>query len=222
MIVGFKNYKDEWIDPKFNNFFHKKSVVSSGCEVMNSEMGFYSRVKSLSHLRGSKLGDYSIISNATYINDTDIGKYNSIGYGNYIGLWEHNLVVTTHSFYLYEGSGEFVKGYQSYEKDTIRTTIGNDVWTGANAVILKGVTIGDGAVVGAGSVVTKDVPPYAIVVGNPSKILKYRFNKDDISYLLSIKWWNFERGIIKEMVDNDVWFSMEKFRNFIKKNNIKA
>ena len=218
--MGFENYKKDWSDPKYNNLFGEKTVVSNGCEVMNSEMGIFSRIKSLSHLRGSKLGDYSIVSNATYINDTDIGKFNSIGYGNYIGLWEHNLVVTTHSFYLYEGSGGFVDGYQSYEKDKIRTIIGNDVWTGANAVIVKGVKIGDGAIVGAGSVVTKDVPPYTVVIGNPARILRNRFNKEDISFLLKIKWWDFERELIQKMVDCKVWYSMEKFRNFIKKNNV--
>ena len=218
--MSFKDYKKEWSKASYNNIFGEKTVVSQGCEVMNSKMGYYSRLKSLCHLRDSTLGDYSIVSNAAYINATDIGKFNSIGYGNYIGLWEHNLYVTTHSFYLYEGSGGFVEGYQSYEKDKIRTKIGNDIWTGANAVILKGVSIGDGAVVGAGSIVTKDVPPYAIVVGNPARIIKYRFNEKDISFLLKIKWWNFEHDLIQNMVDKKVWYSIEALKTFIKNNNI--
>ena len=172
--MSFQNQKQKWSDKKYNNIFAEKTIVSENCEVMNSQMDYYSRIKALCHLRDSNLGDYSIISNSTYVNASDIGKFNSIGYGNYIGLWEHNLLVTTHSFYLYEGSGGFVKGYKSYEKDKVRTKIGNDVWTGANVVVLKGVNIGDGAVIGASSVVTKDVPPYAIVVGNPAKIIRYR------------------------------------------------
>lgn len=218
--MSFKNYKKEWSKESYNNIFGEKTFVSQGCEVMDSKMGYYSRLKSLCHLRNSALGDYSIVSNAAYINATDIGKFNSIGYGNYIGLWEHNLYVTTHSFYLYEGSGGFVEGYQPYEKDKIRTKIGNDVWTGANAVILKGVSIGDGAVVGAGSIVTKDVPPYAIVTGNPAKILRYRFNEKDIAFLKKIKWWNFERELIQDMVNNKVWDSIDKLKEYFIKNNV--
>ena len=214
LAMSFKGYKKKWTNKEFKNTFAEKTIVSEGCEVMNSRMGFYSRIKSFAHLRDSTLGDYSVVSNTTHINATDVGKFGSIGYGNYIGLWEHNLFVSTHSFYLYEGCGGFVKGYQSYEKDKVRTKVGNDVWTGANAVILKGVSIDDGAVVGAGSVVTKDVPPYAIVVGNPARVLKYRFNDEDIKFLLKVKWWNFERGIIQEMVNKKVWNSIDSFRGY--------
>ena len=70
------------------------------------------------------------------------------------------------------------------------TTIGSDVWIGRNAIILPGLKIGDGAVVGAGSVVTKDVPPYAIVAGNPARIIRLRFDAKTIEVLLKIKWWN--------------------------------
>ena len=71
-----------------------------------------------------------------------------------------------------------------------KVSIGNDVWIGCNAIIKKGIKIGNGAVIGAGSVVTKDVPAYAIVVGNPGKIIKYRFEDSIIKELKEIKWWN--------------------------------
>lgn len=70
-------------------------------------------------------------------------------------------------------------------------SIGNDVWIGHGATILSGVSIGDGAVVGAMSVVTKDVPPYAIVVGSPAKVIKYRFTESQIEKLMKIQWWNY-------------------------------
>ena len=79
--------------------------------------------------------------------------------------------------------------------------IGNDVWIGANAIILPGVTVGDGAIIGAGAVVTRDVPPYAIMVGVPAKILKYRYTKDDIKKLLKIAWWNWSSEKIARNVD---------------------
>lgn len=69
------------------------------------------------------------------------------------------------------------------------TRIGNDVWIGYGAMILSGVSVGDGAVIGADSVVTRDVPPYTIVAGNPCKVIKYRFNEEVRSLLLDLKWW---------------------------------
>ena len=70
-----------------------------------------------------------------------------------------------------------------------QTIIGNDVWIGCNTIVLSGVTIGDGAIIGAGSIVTKDVPPFAVVIGAPAKIVKYRFEKNIIEKLMEIKWW---------------------------------
>ena len=69
-------------------------------------------------------------------------------------------------------------------------TIGNDVWIGQGVSIKSGITIGDGAVIGAGAVVTKNVEPYAIVGGVPSRLIRYRFSKEQIEALLEIKWWN--------------------------------
>ena len=73
--------------------------------------------------------------------------------------------------------------------------IGNDVWIGNRVTILSGVSIGDGAVVGACSVVVKDVPPFAIVAGNPAKIIRYRFKEDQIKAILSIRWWDWPNDI---------------------------
>lgn len=77
-------------------------------------------------------------------------------------------------------------------------TIGNDVWIGANAIILPGVMIGDGAVIAAGAVVTKDVAPYAVVGGVPAKLIKYRFSQKEIDAFLKIRWWNWEHSKIVE------------------------
>ncbi|WCE29858.1 CatB-related O-acetyltransferase [Vibrio sp. SCSIO 43137] len=75
--------------------------------------------------------------------------------------------------------------------------IGNDVWIGSNVILLPGINIGDGAIIAAGAVVTKDVPPYAIVGGVPAKIIKHRFDSDTVERLLSIKWWNWSDDKIK-------------------------
>ena len=95
------------------------------------------------------------------------------------------------------------KRFAKHEFDGIlRTVIGNDVWIGKRAIIKAGVKIGDGAVVGAGAVVTKDVPPYAIVAGVPAKIIKYRFDEDTIAQLLKTKWWNLSDEELEKRAGN--------------------
>lgn len=79
--------------------------------------------------------------------------------------------------------------------------IENDVWIGANSTILSGVIVGNGAIIGAGSVVTKDVPDYAIVGGNPAKIIRFRFEKEIIDKLLGIEWWNWNNEKIQRNID---------------------
>lgn len=114
-----------------------------------------------------------------------IGAFTSIASGVQILLGgEHRIDwVTT---YMSWKKGEKISGHPKTKGDVI---IGSDVWIGTEAIILSGVTIGDGAVIGARSVVTKDVPPYAIVAGNPSRIIKKRFDDQTIKRLLDVKWW---------------------------------
>ena len=91
--------------------------------------------------------------------------------------------------------------------------IGNDVWIGMDVRIMPGVTIGDGAVVGTNSLVTKDVPPYAIVGGNPARILKYRFSQDIIDKLLKIKWWDWPVYKVYDNIDLLDGPNIEEFVN---------
>jgi acetyltransferase-like isoleucine patch superfamily enzyme len=97
---------------------------------------------------------------------------------------------------------EFKEKHYNYPKSSKGSVIiGNDVWIGLNTTILSGVTIGDGAIVAAGSIVTKNVEPYAIVGGNPAKVIKKRFSDEAISKLLTIQWWNWEIDKIKDNLD---------------------
>lgn len=96
------------------------------------------------------------------------------------------------------------KNYRTFAEDMIFNDlcnivkIGNDCWIGQGAFLVGGISIGDGAVVLAGSVVTKDVPPYAIIGGVPAKVIKYRYDEDTISFLLNLKWWNKDRKWLRE------------------------
>lgn len=82
-----------------------------------------------------------------------------------------------------------------------KVTIGNDVWIGYGATIMSGVSIGDGAVIGANSVVAKDVPAYAVAVGNPARVVKMRFSSSDIDKLIELKWWDWPLGDIKSAME---------------------
>lgn len=118
-----------------------------------------------------------------------IGKYCSIGpYVEFLLVGDHRTdFVTTYPFSMFFKEYKYLKGYPRHRGDIV---IGNDVWLCSGAHILAGVSVGDGAVVGLDSVVVKDVPPYAIVGGNPAKIIRYRFSPEIIEKLLSIKWWD--------------------------------
>ncbi len=125
-----------------------------------------------------------------------IGRVNGISIGNfcsiarYVSCQEdyHNSARTTTYILERNVPGITPTGNTMVSKGKI--AIGHDVWVGANAQILSGVTIGHGAVIGAGAVVTGDVPPYAIVVGNPARISRFRFQPDTIDRLLALEWWN--------------------------------
>ena len=125
-----------------------------------------------------------------------IGKFCQIAAGTkfIMGPANHRISsVTTYPFNVFGGAwSENTPPHMSqlpFKGDTI---IGNDVWIGRESVIMPGVKIGDGAIIGAYSVVTKDVPPYSVAGGNPAKFIKKRFDEELIELLLKIKWWDFE------------------------------
>ena len=129
-----------------------------------------------------------------------IGKYCSIGDkvdillgGNHRTDW-----VTTYPFGMLRDGAKHISGHPRSRGDI---TIGNDVWIARGAVILSGVTIGDGACVAGEAVVTGDVPPYAIVGGNPSRQIRLRFSKTQIDALLAIRWWDWSEDRIAQFYD---------------------
>jgi len=132
----------------------------------------------------TSLGKYNFIAENTIITKSKIGSYCSIAPYVKIGLGEHDYKKVSSSV-------RFIKDSYSVltQSDCV---IGNDVWIGTNAVVLRGVNIGDGAVIGANAVVTKDIPPFAIAVGVPAKVIKYRFSKEKIKQIIESKWWNYD------------------------------
>ncbi|RBQ10144.1 antibiotic acetyltransferase [Pedobacter miscanthi] len=145
-----------------------------------------------SYLYQTQIGRYTYLSQSVSIMNTKIGGFCSIAQNVLIGGGMHpsnTFASTSPAFYsIYQQCGKTFAD-KSYFKEMGNVVIGNDVWIGANVVIMDDVTIGDGAIIGAGAIVTKDVKPYSIVVGTPAKHLKYRFETEQIDFLLEFKWW---------------------------------
>ena len=143
---------------------------------------------------------HSYVGYNAIVENTEIGKFSSISWNTTISAARHPKEYLSQHEFLYERKHNIVKKgiYDPHPKKVI---IGNDVWIGANAIVMPGITISDGAIVGAGAVVTKDVPAYAIVAGIPAKIIKYRFSPAIIRELLKIKWWNLPDDFIIKNID---------------------
>lgn len=171
----------------------------------------------------SSIGDHSYIANDSYINRTIIGKYCSIGPHVVTAIGSHPTreYVSTHPAF-YSKSDESILGYSYVKSDrydeypgyetgngTKSIIIGNDVWIGANATIIEKTRIGNGAIIGAGAVVKGDVPPYAIVTGNPASVQKYRFDREKITYLEKTKWWDMRENELLEKAE--VFSNIELF-----------
>jgi len=151
------------------------------------------RIGENSYVYNTTLGAYTYLSQNVTIMNTTVGKFCSIAQGACISLGmhpNHTFVSTSPVFFSIHEQCGVTFADQPYFEEMGKTIIGNDVWIGVNAIVKDNITIGDGAIIGAGAIVTKDVPPYAIVIGNPARILRYRFTDEQISFLLNFKWWD--------------------------------
>ena len=144
------------------------------------------------YLSHCAIGSYCYLGMHSYFNHVEMGNYCSVSGFVTIGAMEHDYNDVSSSTFLGDG------GYADHI-----THIGNDVWIGAQSVIRQGVSIGDGAVIGANSFVNKNIPPYAIAFGTPVKIYKYRFDEETISRIRESHFWTMSpekaRIVIKEL-----------------------
>jgi acetyltransferase-like isoleucine patch superfamily enzyme len=175
-------------------------TIGDFSKVSDSKLSQAVRIDRNNGIYSSIIGRYSYTGKNTIILHAEIGAFCSISWNVTIGGADHDYSrVCQHSF-LYDPRSKLrpEKFGVEYDRFSSELIIGNDVWIAAGAVIKRGVTIGDGAIIGANSVVTADVPPYAIVVGTPARVIKYRFSNEIIQALLGLKWWLWSNEKINE------------------------
>lgn len=169
--------------------------------LVNASLGKYTQIQAHSILHDVIIGDFSYCAGYNQIYYAKIGKFCSIAsnvrinpgnHPTYTRIAQHHFTYRSEMF----GFGEDDKDFFAWRKEDF-VTIGNDVWIGHNAIIMPGVSIGNGAVVGAGAVVTKDVEPYSIVVGVPAKKIKSRFPMELIAKIEKLAWWDWNYETIK-------------------------
>lgn len=177
--------------------FLKKSRLFGN---FNSTIHFTSKVESGSTIVNSLIDKHSFCGYDCTIMNTTIGKYTSIGSGVIIGGGNHPINWISTSPVFYEGRDSVKLKISKHSRELPkRTIIKNDVWIGDGVIVKQGVTIGNGAVIGFGSRVTKDVPDFAIVAGNPSKIIRFRFKKELIIKILDSEWWNYPESKLEQV-----------------------
>lgn len=187
---------------------------------------WWERVQDLCHTEIGKYSSGPICCNHQFIES--IGAFCSFAEGVCVHGNHAMQYITTHPM-LYKGSAnaplENQLPYEEYSeapwyfegvapKGTIknekRITIGNDVWLGRNVVIINYSNIGNGVIAGAGSIITHDIPDYAVVVGVPARIIRYRYNPEQITALNKIKWWDWPDEKIRERFD-DFYLPVDEF-----------
>lgn len=189
----------------FRNAVVSASTMADGCSVGDDttveRCVFESNVaiNRRCYINDSTIGAFSYAGINTTMNWTKLGRFCSLARNVDIGGFDHDYrkVTTMPEFrfqQLLNGGGKI----PSIEKHKDYCEIGNDVWIAAGAQILHKVRIGDGAVIGGGAVVTHDVPPYAIVVGVPARIIGYRCAPEMIDKLLQLQWWNWPVDVIRK------------------------
>ena len=167
-----------------NSVIHPKAKVGNGATLVNCS-----------------IDRYSYIYGTTLVH-TKVGAFCSIASGCTVGGGMHPTNWVSSSPVFYSGRNVLKTNFSHAEfTEYVDTFIGNDVWIGSKCLIKGGVTIGDGAIIGMGSVVTHDVPPYEIWGGNPAKCIRKRFDEETIEKLLALQWWSWDEQELRRYGD---------------------
>lgn len=185
------------------DFINKKkffrAIIDSGCCFTDdSQIGENSHLFANCIINHSSIGNYTYIGRDSLIQNAKIGNYCSISHEVICGLGRHPLDLFSTSPVFYRKNNplcqQVIDKNMKFE-EYLPVNIGHDVWIGARAIIMDGINVGNGAVIAAGAVVTKDVPDYAIVGGVPARIIKYRSERDCVVNQRT-EWWNYDPKLV--------------------------
>lgn len=183
------------------HFEDAQPIIGAHTEMKDTELGPFVEIGAFNHLDNNRFGAYTYSGQYCFFQNSQIGKFVSMAAMVRVGPTNHPYERPSQHLFSYNGEGY---GFGTRDRDFLEkrkkkvTRIGNDVWIGHGAVIQAGVTVGNGAAIASNAVVTKDVPAYAIVGGVPAKVIKYRFNVEQIEALQKIAWWDWPRQQLEE------------------------
>ncbi len=182
--------------------------------VRDSRLGAWTEVGARTTLAEVEMGDYSYVVHDAQIIYATIGKFCSIASHTRVNPGNHPLERVALNHFTYRASayglGPDEAGFFDWRRRH-RVTLGHDVWLGHGVIVLPGVTIGTGAAIGAGAVVTKDIPPFAVAVGNPARVIRFRFPEELREALLQIAWWDWPRERLSAALEEIRTLSAEEF-----------
>ena len=174
-------------------------TVDKKARIKDAVLEPYVNVTHHAEIVNSHIGQRTSIGRYSKIRDSEIGAFCSISWDVTIGAVTHPMVQMSSHAFTYRKQFGIVEADKEFKIKT--TIVGNDVWIGCGSIILAGVRIGDGSIIGAGAVVTKDVAPYTIVTGVPARVLRKRFPDEITSGLLDISWWNWDDNKLKKNIE---------------------
>ncbi len=182
------------------------SVIHDGCTITNSTFDAFTEIGAGSRIANSHFGDYAYCDRFADIANASIGKFANIAAFTRIGATDHPLETASCHHFLYRSSDYWDDAADDAaffaHRSSRRAKIGADTWIGHGAMIKPEVTVGDGAVIAAGAVVTKDVVPYSIVAGTPAKVLRLRQPPDIAARLIALAWWDWPHEVLRERLED--------------------
>jgi acetyltransferase-like isoleucine patch superfamily enzyme len=181
------------------NLIKFKTKISLGCNIINSKFGNHVFIYENVSLINSYVDDYTYINNNSRIRNTTIGKFCSIGPNVQIILGKHpSTFISSHPMFYANNKPFKTFSNKTYIEEYDSVEIGHDVWIAEGVIIPSGIKIGNGAIITARAVVTRDVEPYSIVGGTPAKHIKYRFDKNTVDLINNSEWWNWDVELLKD------------------------
>lgn len=199
-------------NPKIPSLCFIKNVVKNP-NIIVGEYTYYDDINGAENFESHVTHHYDFIGDKLII-----GKFCAIAKGiEFIMNGANHRInsITTYPFNIMGNGWEKSAPYLSELKLKGDTIVGNDVWIGQNVTVLPAVHIGDGAIIGANSVVAKDIPPYSVAVGNPCEVKRKRFDEDLIEYLLQIKWWDWDAEKIFKNMEALCSGDLSKIKNIV-------